>query len=339
EEKSGDFDINAALGLGQESGEYFEKTEPAKKLVAAAPQESAPAPAEKAPKEAAKIEDADLLGVDINFPRTPLLSDFTEEELFEVINKVKFHNFTTGEHVFKEGDQGGSLFIIVSGEAEVVSHAKDNTLVNYARLEEGDFFGEFTFFSNANRNSSVKALSDLELLELTRQDLNDIIEKHPRVSEVLFEFYKERVVDRLMALSIIFRHLNEEDRTEVLKRVTRQTFKRGSVVITEGDKGEDMYLIKEGRALVWTLDANNTKQILNEPEEGDSFGEISLATNLPRMVNVTALTDLDLVVFSKPVIKDILEKYPVIKSSLEEIIKKRVLDRRKAKQNLFSAFT
>ncbi len=38
-------------------------------------------------------------------------------------------------------------------------------------------------------------------------------------------------------------------------------------------------------------------------------------------------------------IKDILEKYPVIKSSLEEIIKKRVLDRRKAKQNLFSAFT
>ncbi|MEE9543650.1 MAG: cyclic nucleotide-binding domain-containing protein, partial [Thermodesulfobacteriota bacterium] len=354
-----DDDIAAALGLDKVETEYFDEMEgtPVKKTKEPAPPKAPPqAPAEmkeaappkdapRAPEKikeaagAAEVEDAELIGANISFPRTPLLSDFTEEELFEVINKVKFHNFSAGEHVFMEGDEGGSLFIVVNGEAEVISRAKDNILVNYARLEEGDFFGEFTFFSNAKRNSGVKAITDLELLELTKEDLNDIIAKQPRVSDVLFEFYKERVVDRLMALSMIFRHLNEEDRKEVLKRVSRKTFARGSVVFSEGDKGEDMYLIKEGRALVWTLDTNGAKQVLGEPEEGDSFGEISLATNLPRMVSVTALTELDLVVFSKPVIKDILAKYPDIKESLEGIIKKRVLDRRKAKQNLFSAFT
>ena len=203
-----------------------------------------------------------------NFPKTPLFFDFTGPELFRVIEKVKFHNIQSGDYVFEEGDEGESLFIIVTGEAEVLSHTKEGELVRYAKLKEGDFFGEFSFFLKSQRNCSVKAITEVDVLELTKEDLDQITEKHPRVSEVLFDFYKDRVVFRLMAISEVFRCLSDSDKKEVLKHLTLEKYDRGSTIIKEGEKGEIMYLIKEGKVLVWTTDGKDKKKVLTEFEEG-----------------------------------------------------------------------
>ena len=69
------------------------------------------------------------------------------------------------------------------------------------------------------------------------------------------------------------------------------------------------------------------------------FGEIALATNRPRTANVTALTDIEVVAFSRLLIKDILERYPKIKDLLEDVIKDRVTERYKLKQKIFESFT
>lgn len=267
---------------------------------------------------------------DAPVPRYPLFSDFTEPEFIEAVKKVSFRRLAAGSVLFNEGDSGDSIFIIAEGSVDVVGKARDGREVRLARLDDGSVFGEFGFFLNSRRLTAVKAREDSTVLELTRDDLNGMISKHPRVEEVLFGFYKERVVDRLMALCDVFAPLSGADRREALQRLTMEKFPKGGIILREHDRGDIMYLIKKGRVSVWVTDRAGGRKELAELAEGDFFGEIALATARPRVASVTALSDVELVVFSRPVIKDILGKYPGVKAVLENVIKERVLDAVKA---------
>lgn len=264
-------------------------------------------------------------------PKTPLFSDFTEAEFVEVIKKLRTRDLSPGELLFNEGDPGDSIFIIAEGAVEVTGRAKDSSSVHLASLSEGSIFGEFGFFLNSKRTTDVKATEKAHILELTKEDLNDIISKHGRVEAVLFDFYKERVVDRLMALSEVFRPLTENDRKEVIRTLSLEKFPAKEIITKEGDKGDTMFLIKTGRVSVWVKDKAGSPLFLTGLEEGDFFGEIALATSRPRAATVIAETPLELVVFSRPMIKDILMKYPAVKDVLERVIKERVVDIVKAR--------
>ncbi|MBI5643308.1 MAG: cyclic nucleotide-binding domain-containing protein [Deltaproteobacteria bacterium] len=269
----------------------------------------------------------------VSVPKTPLFSDFTGEEFLDVVKKVKAREFEPGAFVFHEGDPGDSIFIVADGEVEVIGRAKDFSKVRLALLKESAIFGEFGFFLNCRRTSDLVAVKRSTILELTKSDLDGIIQKHKRVEAVLFDFYKDRVVDRLMALSEIFRFMSEEDRKEILSRLTLVKFEKGETVMSEGEKGDTMYLIKSGRVSVWVNNKSGEPMAITRLSEGDSFGEIALATSRPRVASVTALTGLELVCFSRATIKDVLGKYPAIKGVLEKVIKERVVGVLKIKEH------
>lgn len=265
------------------------------------------------------------------FQRTPLFSDLTKDELLALIGRVKHQIVSPGVFVFHEGDKGDSIYIVVSGAFDIIAKDKKGNNVALAALKEGDFFGEFGFFSNARREASVRAATPASILEIAKSDIDEIIAKHKRVAEVLFDFYKERVVDRLMALSPIFELVAPGDRKAILLRLTSKKFEQGANMVNQGEIGDTMYLIKEGKVKVWVDDPQKGKIVMAVLEEGDFFGEIALATSKPRVANCTAVTDTELVLFSRPMIKDILAKYPEIKKILEDVIKARVADVIKAK--------
>lgn len=273
----------------------------------------------------------------MKLPRVPLFSDFNEEEFLAVIRKVRSHDFAPGDYVFHEGDGGDSIFIIAEGAVKVIGRAKDAGEVALATLAEGAIFGEFGFFSNAKRTTDIKAVDSSTILELTKADLDELITRHKRIEEVLFKFYKERVVDRLMGLSDIFRPIAKPDRAEILSRLQLTRFLKGSVIVREGEKGDTMYLIKTGAVSVWTTDKGGKAHNLTELREGDFFGEIALATSRPRVACVTAIENTELVAFSRPLIKDILLKYPAVKEVLERVIKERVMESARAKERLAAA--
>ena len=258
------------------------------------------------------------------FPRTPLFSDFTREELAEVVSKVSFRSFASGERVFVEGDPGDSIFIVVGGEADALGLDESGVETVRATFIEGDFFGEFAFFSGSSRTGTVQARGDVELLELTREVFDEIAATHPHVTKVLFEFYKERVVDGLMASSYIFRPMSPEDRKQVLKKVTMATYEPGADVMRQGEEGDTMYLIKSGSAEVWVKDADGERKDIKELHEGEFFGEMAIASNKPRTATVTAGVMLEAMEFKRPLIKAIIDRYPAIKDALVGVIKERL---------------
>ena len=266
--------------------------------------------------------------------RTPLFSDLGQDEFLEVLKKVRSVEVIPGAYVFREGDPGDSIFLIAEGEVEVIGSAKDSSKVTLARLPEGSVFGEFGFFLGSTRTMAVRAVSKSTVLELTKADLNEIITRYGRVEAVLFDFYKERVVDTLLAMTGLFRPLTAEDRKEVLTAVTRSAYLPGEDIVREGEEGQTMYLIKSGEVVVWVRGKDGGRNEVARLGPGDFFGEVALATSRPRVATVTAASGVELVEIPRPVIRDMAFKYPEIKQSLEKVIRERVIDAMRARQGV-----
>jgi CRP-like cAMP-binding protein len=258
-------------------------------------------------------------------PMTPLFSDLTADELAYLSQKVNALQLPAGSIIFREGDQGDSIFIISHGEVRIVGKNPKGEEVEVARLGEGDFFGEFAFFSNSKRQASAVAAAETELLELTRGILSDVAEKHPRVKEVLLRFYKYRVADKIMATSQLFGNLSPKDRLEILQRLSCQTFEPGVLIIHEGCPGDYLYLIKSGKADVTTW-RDDQEMLLATIGEGEFFGEISLVTGSPRTASVRARSTLETMRLSKGDLDEIAARHPQVKEVIDGIIKKRVED-------------
>jgi hypothetical protein len=123
---------------------------------------------------------------------SPLFKDFSVDELVAVIQGLNLISFEAGQVVITEGDPGDSLFMLTSGSVKVIRKTPQGRRTVVGSLEEGAFFGEGSILTGRPRAASVVAASRCEMLELDRPTLDGIVEKHPRVRQILEEFARER---------------------------------------------------------------------------------------------------------------------------------------------------
>ena len=97
--------------------------------------------------------------------------------------------FNTGEVVCKEGEKGGTLYLIERGAVSVDKKAFEGEATSkvVARLGAGDFFGEMSFLQGLPHSATVTAQEESTLMLLSRSTLDDLIRKEPAaaVNEVL----------------------------------------------------------------------------------------------------------------------------------------------------------
>ncbi|MBW2699227.1 MAG: cyclic nucleotide-binding domain-containing protein [Deltaproteobacteria bacterium] len=270
--------------------------------------------------------DVDLARLDPNkLPRTPLLSDLTGPEVDALIDELVPVVAAAGTIICREGEPAESMFLIVEGLVKISSRDKEGKPLWLTNLVEGDFFGEFGLLGDGIRHADVEAVEDTELLRFGREQLARVVERHPRVQEVLFFFYKQRVVDTLLAKNFLFRGLTPEQRKGLLSMAALEIHDDGSRIIQEGDDGEHLFIIKSGLVRVFT--GMSGKRIdLASLHPGDLFGEISVLTGAPTTANVESVGRVELVKFSRREVLQIAEEYPRLSHVLGEMKEHRIHD-------------
>jgi len=243
-------------------------------------------------------------------PRIPLFSELTESEFVSVIQKMKPRRYPPDSVIVLEGGEGDSIFIITEGEVDVYKKDRKGKQVWLNVLREGDFFGEFGFFSESRRKATVKAKTEVEVQELSKDDLEDIARTYPRVSKVLVEFYKARVLDSILALSPLFRFLSPQQRDFLLDKFELKVVPKGEVIIREGEIGDSLYIIKSGEVEVSRSDEKAGKVVLAHLREGDFFGEVSVITGKPRTATVQTIRPTRLMRLSKKDFDDAAAEAP-----------------------------
>src|SRR5262249_46742720 len=121
------------------------------------------------------------------------------------VGDVEVAEMSAGSIVFKEGDSGREMFLILDGEIEVLRRSKRGHEPCVAMLGPGDWFGEMSILDVLPRSATTRVLSPARLLRLSAHDLDALYRKDMKayalfVLNVAREMSRRlRVADGLLA--------------------------------------------------------------------------------------------------------------------------------------------
>jgi CRP/FNR family cyclic AMP-dependent transcriptional regulator len=102
--------------------------------------------------------------------------------------------YGAGETIVREGESGDCLYVIQSGEVEVIRE-RDGAEVQLAVLKESDFFGEGSLFDREKRSATVRALGEVRVLTVDKKTLLRRIQEDPTLAYRIIETMSHRVRD------------------------------------------------------------------------------------------------------------------------------------------------
>jgi len=121
------------------------------------------------------LEDLWLLDI-------PLFSGLERIHLAKLIPELERTSFSAGEILFREGDPGTCLYIIIDGEADVFLEDGETGTSNVAVLGRRECFGEMALLTGQPRSTGVRALEDLKVYTLSKEGFDKLLVKHPALA-------------------------------------------------------------------------------------------------------------------------------------------------------------
>ena len=124
-----------------------------------------------------------------------LFSELGDDQL-ESISTFTFNkSFDPGELIVVEGQTGNGLYVIVSGNVEVLKGDLGGNPQVLAKRGPGDVFGEMALLGEWPRTASVRALDTVQCLGIDRWVFLSQLERHPQVTIKMLQILAQRLRD------------------------------------------------------------------------------------------------------------------------------------------------
>ena len=287
-----------------------------------------PAPADAVPQALARAEHATDNYKD--FPESvhgiPLLSTMSEAAFKRVLGTLVLKRLPPNAFVIREGEPGNSFFFVATGGLRVFATDGLGRQTELATLGEGAVFGEMALISAQPRSASVSCITDVDVLEVTRQSLTALADEVGAVAKALNGFTSERLLGNLMATSPLFKPFNRMQQRDLLRRFTSHDVAPGTHVINEGEEGRGLFVVLSGELDVSRRASDGTTVPLGQLKTGDVFGEMAVLRNARTTATVVAQRAATVLFLAKEYITRIVGAVPEIKSYLEALAEEREID-------------
>jgi ATP-binding cassette subfamily B protein len=126
--------------------------------------------------------------------RVPEFAALDGAQLAEIAARLRPQRFADGEDIVRTGEPGDAMFLIIAGEAEVLS---PNGGAPLAVLQTGDYFGEVALLYDSPRTATVRARGDLTLYTLDRDGFARLLASLPAMRETIEAAVVRRLGGRL----------------------------------------------------------------------------------------------------------------------------------------------
>ncbi|MBX5491989.1 MAG: ATP-binding cassette domain-containing protein [Chloroflexi bacterium] len=132
--------------------------------------------------------------------RVPLFADLPPEALAAIAQRLVAERYAPGDVIIRQGDVGDKLYLIDRGQVEVtVQHGPAAPEQPLNTLHAGDYFGEIALLLDVPRTASVKATTPVQLLALSKADLQALLHRLPGLAQRL----QPTIQGRLSELGVV----------------------------------------------------------------------------------------------------------------------------------------
>jgi CRP-like cAMP-binding protein len=130
------------------------------------------------------------------FKKAKMFSNLSEKETIEVIDRMERVNFSKGDIIFKEGDQGDWFFIVREGKVQVFKQRKWLKDKLITELGSEDFFGELALFTDKTRSATLIASEDAVCFVLFKNKFKEQTAKHPAFKSEIEKLIESRNINK-----------------------------------------------------------------------------------------------------------------------------------------------
>jgi F-box/leucine-rich repeat protein 7 len=112
--------------------------------------------------------------------KIPLFMNCSETFIHSLSLTLQPRKYAINQRVIKRGDKGKEMFVLMSGECEVLDADTNEVLTT---IQPGMFFGEIAIMMNIDRTEDVVAITPVEVYVISSDAVKDLLNAYPGMKE------------------------------------------------------------------------------------------------------------------------------------------------------------
>ena len=249
-----------------------------------------------------------------------------DEQIFRLSKFARIETIKGGGYVFREEDRSMDFYIVKDGRIEIRKDTPFGPQILGA-LDSDTIFGEMNFIDRTHRSSDAIAVDPSSCYIFSFSALDQIMDEDKEMAVGLhWAFWRslsEKVRDANEQLKLFFQEdakkgqgrkraegkrevqqvtIKSEDKVDLFKErglsaaemkllatfSTEEKFREGSMIFREGEKGDKLYIVLDGRVRISKFIPGVGEEALAVLDRGDFFGEMALIDDKPRSADSKA---------------------------------------------------
>ncbi len=208
-----------------------------------------------------------------------LFSKLHDYELEDVVDSMVDEYFEDGDDIIVEGEVGDKYYILEEGQCDIMINGH-----TVGQVPKANSFGDLALMYNSPRAATIRASCDCTCWSLEK--------KFFRQAMVTSSSNQTGNLAVFLGKLKLFESLNMESLSQLAKSLTLKTYNDGDYIITQGEIGEEFYVIYKGKVRITKTGDDGREIPLISLSEGAVFGERALIKKEPRAANVIADTSM-----------------------------------------------
>lgn len=213
----------------------------------------------------------------------------SEDEIVDIIGVFDKIEFKGGSTVIQQGDHGEHFYVVESGSLDIFLRSEGDEVESKVGIPyvPGSAFGELALMYGSPRAATIRAKEDCKLWCIDRNAFRGITGQHKqRTTERHLEFLRKvKIGDKVLGDV-----LKPSDIDAMALAIQKDKFKKGHVIVREGERGDIFYLIESGSVDV--IKKNSGDRPITTLTTGQFFGERALLTEDVRQATCVATSEV-----------------------------------------------
>lgn len=228
--------------------------------------------------------------------------------------------YPAGKAIVREGEEPDFAYTVVAGRVRVTA---GDPPVLLAVPSAPHLVGDMAVLSGQRRNATVTALSEVRAYRIHRNLLRELADAEPEFGRQLAAFAQLRVGNNFLRTSSPFAELPAASIEALAAKMEAATFGEGEILLREGERGDDAYLIRSGE-----VDVLRGERHVATLGASSFVGEVSALTGKERTATVRARTAVSAFRLRADDVRPIVRKHQDVVARLEGTMQARHIPHR-----------